>query len=48
VTGGSCEDAQLGWLEQDATGSYYDAIAEIGKRVRDGAPIRRPQGYIQS
>jgi hypothetical protein len=27
------------WLEQDATGSYYDAIAEIGKRVRAGAPV---------
>ena len=27
------------WLEQDAIGSYYDAIAEIGKRVRAGEPV---------
>jgi hypothetical protein len=27
------------WLEQDATGSYYDAIAEIGKRVHAGEPV---------
>ena len=27
------------WLEQDAIGSYYAAIAEIGKRVRAGEPV---------
>ena len=27
------------WLEQDAIGSYYAAIAAIGERVRAGAPV---------
>jgi hypothetical protein len=37
--GDSPKSAQLDWLEQDAVGSYYDAIAEIGKRVRAGEPV---------
>jgi hypothetical protein len=28
-----------GWLEQDAIGSYYAGIAEIGKRVHAGEPV---------
>lgn len=27
------------WLERDAIGSYYEAIAAIGKRVRAGGPV---------